>query len=111
MIVTIIIFIVIYTILDATRDETISYDNVKDWSFIPNNLRYFFSKEAQEAPKPTFFMKYFPMFHDAWHQAKFWQYCDISTIIGLLTGSWLIGIGTLLLMCGIFNLTFTNKKI
>lgn len=65
--------VVAYVVLDAIRDSIAHHNAYK-------KLGYFFTQERAEMQKPLFF-KYFPMFWDAWHLAKFLQYNIIAYLL------------------------------
>lgn len=68
--------LLIFVICDSIKDSIQHQDKFKCWG-------KFFQKETAEAPKPTFFHQYFPMFYDAWHLAKFVGYVALASMIGL----------------------------
>jgi hypothetical protein len=67
------ILLLLYVWLDAIRDSIAHHDAYY-------KLGKFFSRHQSEMNKPIFF-KYFPMFWDAWHLAKFMQYNIVAFLL------------------------------
>lgn len=67
------ILLLLYVALDALRDSIAHHDAYA-------KLGKFFSRQQSEMVKPIFF-KYFPMFWDAWHLAKFLQYNIVAFLL------------------------------
>lgn len=67
------ILLLLYVALDAIRDSIAHHDAYA-------KLGKFFSRQQSEMVKPIFF-KYFPMFWDMWHLAKFIQYNILAFLI------------------------------
>ena len=67
--------LLIFIICDAIKDSIQHHDKFHCWG-------KFFQKQTAEAPKETLFHKYFPMFYDAWHLAKFIGYVSLASTLG-----------------------------
>ncbi|MFA9212464.1 MAG: hypothetical protein ACEQSR_01270 [Candidatus Methylacidiphilales bacterium] len=95
-----IFLVAVYILLDAFRDDIVHHNAYKHWG-------YFFSKEAAEAAKTTFLHRFFPMFFDAWHGAKFVQYVCIAAFLGLLFNSVLVFVLALFSMSLLFLIAYS----
>lgn len=70
--------VLIFIYLKLTMDITVHYNAFKKMGF-----GKFFWKETVEAPKTTWFHKYFPMFYDVWHLCTFLQVCQVCLIVSI----------------------------
>lgn len=78
------ILALLYVVIDAVRDNIAHYDSY-------NSSGYFFSRKAYHGPVVKGFIdKYFPMFRDAWHLGKTFQYAIVAVFFGLIFECWFI---------------------
>ena len=93
------ILLLLQTCLNAMSDSIVHHDAYK-------NYGYFFSKEAAEAPKFSWFHRYFPMFYDGWHASKVLQTLCTVGVIYIATGSIIFVVAILVARGLLFNIVY-----
>ena len=93
------ILLLLQTCLNAMSDSIVHNDAYK-------NYGYFFSKEAAEAPKFSWFHRYFPMFYDGWHASKVLQTLCTVGVIYIATGSFIFVAAILVARGLLFNIVY-----
>lgn len=93
------ILLLLQTCLNAVSDSIVHHDAYKSWG-------YFFSKTAAEAPKFSWFHRYFPMFFDFWHLSKVLQTLCTVGVIYIATGSIIFVVAILVARGLLFNIVY-----
>jgi hypothetical protein len=93
------ILLLLQTCLDAFMDSIVHHNYYKSWG-------YFFSKDAAEEPKYSWFHRYFPMFYDAWHLSKVLQILCVVGVVFIATQSLIFVVAILVAKGLLFNIVY-----